>query len=104
MIWVRFLAGAGNFSLRHSVQTGSGAHATSYTMGTGESFPLGVKRSRREADHSPPSSPKVKECVELTSTPQYVFMAWRLVKDRDSFTFIRSLLYIVSYYLLPEYG
>jgi hypothetical protein len=26
---------------------------------------LGVKRSGREADHSPPSSAEVKECVEL---------------------------------------
>jgi hypothetical protein len=26
---------------------------------------LGVKRPVREADHSPPSSAKVKECVEL---------------------------------------
>jgi hypothetical protein len=26
---------------------------------------LGVKRPRREADHSPPSSAEVKECVEL---------------------------------------
>jgi hypothetical protein len=39
MIGVRFPAGAGNFSLRHRVQTGSGAHAASYAMGTGGSFP-----------------------------------------------------------------
>jgi hypothetical protein len=26
---------------------------------------LGVKRSGREADHSPPSSAEVKECMEL---------------------------------------
>jgi len=35
MIEVRFLAGAGNFSLRHHVQTGSRAHPASYPMGTG---------------------------------------------------------------------
>jgi hypothetical protein len=29
------------FSLLHSVQTGSGAHPASYTMGTGSSFPGG---------------------------------------------------------------
>jgi hypothetical protein len=28
-------------------------------------FPCGVKRPGREADHSPPSSAEVKECVEL---------------------------------------
>jgi hypothetical protein len=49
-----------NFSLRHSVQTGSWAHPASYPMGTGGSTPEGVKRQGREADHSPPSSSKVK--------------------------------------------
>jgi len=45
------------------VQTGLGAHPTSYTMGTG-SF-LGVKQSGRGIDHPPPCSTKVKERVEL---------------------------------------
>jgi hypothetical protein len=31
--------GAGNFSLNHRVQNGSGAHPASYPMGTGDSFP-----------------------------------------------------------------
>jgi hypothetical protein len=39
---VRFPAGAGNFSLYHHVQNGSGAHPASYPMGTGGSF-LGGK-------------------------------------------------------------
>jgi hypothetical protein len=30
---------------------------------------LGVKWPGRKADHSPPSSAKVKECMELYSTP-----------------------------------
>jgi hypothetical protein len=38
---VRFRAGAGNFSLHHSVQNGSGAHPASYPMGTRDSFPGG---------------------------------------------------------------
>jgi hypothetical protein len=38
---------------------------------------LGVKRPRREADHSPPSSAEVKNA----------FMSWCLVKHRDNFTF-----------------
>jgi len=41
MTGVRFLVGSGNFSLRHHVQTGSGAHPSSYAMGTGVSFPWG---------------------------------------------------------------
>jgi hypothetical protein len=36
---VRVPAGAGNFSLHHRVQTGSGAHSASYPMGTNGSFP-----------------------------------------------------------------
>jgi hypothetical protein len=39
IIGVRFPASAGNFSLRHRAQTGSGAHPASYPMGTGSSFP-----------------------------------------------------------------
>jgi hypothetical protein len=38
---VRLPAGAGNFSLHHCVQNGSGAHPASYTMGTRGSFPGG---------------------------------------------------------------
>jgi hypothetical protein len=38
---VRFRAEAGNFSLHHRVQTGSGAHPPSYPMGTKGSFPGG---------------------------------------------------------------
>jgi hypothetical protein len=39
---VQFLAGASNFSLLHSVHTGSGAHIKSNTMGTGGSFSGGI--------------------------------------------------------------
>jgi hypothetical protein len=58
-ILVRFQAGAGNFSLHHRVQTGSGALPASYPMGTRGSFPGG------KADHSPPSSAEVKQWVKL---------------------------------------
>jgi hypothetical protein len=40
--YVLFLAGAGNFSLHHLVQTRSGAHPTSYPVSMGRSF-AGVK-------------------------------------------------------------
>jgi hypothetical protein len=40
--------------------TMTGAHPVSYPMYTEGSFP-----GEREADHSPPSSAEVKECVEL---------------------------------------
>jgi hypothetical protein len=41
---------------------------------------LGVKRPGREADHSPPSSAKVKNEWSYTSTPQYALMALCSVK------------------------
>jgi hypothetical protein len=37
---------------------------------------LGVKRLRREADHLPPASAKVKKMWTYTFTPPYVFMAY----------------------------
>jgi hypothetical protein len=52
------------YKLSHCVHTGSGAHSASYPMGTGSSF-LGVKWLGQKADHSPPSSAEVKECMEL---------------------------------------
>jgi hypothetical protein len=48
---------------------------------------LEVKLPGRETDHSPPSSAGVKNSWSYTSTRQYVFMAWCLVKNRDNFTF-----------------
>jgi len=45
------MAGAGNFCLRHRVQTASGAHTASYSGGTGGFTPC-VKRSGRESDRS----------------------------------------------------
>jgi hypothetical protein len=38
---IQFPAGAGNFSLHHLIQSGSGAHPASYPMGTRGSFPGG---------------------------------------------------------------
>jgi hypothetical protein len=65
---VRLPAGAGNFSLHHRSQNGSGAHPASYPMGTRGSFP-GAKRLEHEADHSPPSSAEVKNACGYTFTP-----------------------------------
>jgi hypothetical protein len=45
-----------------------------------------LKRSRREADHSPIPSAEFKNAWNYTSTPQYVLTAWCLVQHRD-FTF-----------------
>jgi hypothetical protein len=42
------------------VQTASGAHPASCTVGTGGPFPGGKAQSERDADHSPLSSAEVK--------------------------------------------
>jgi hypothetical protein len=52
----RFPAWAKDFSSSLGVQTGSGAHPDSCTMGTGGPFPGAKARPGRDADHSPPSS------------------------------------------------
>jgi hypothetical protein len=59
-IGVRSPAGAKDFSFRLCVQTDSGAHPASCTMGTGGPFPGGKSAAGRDADHSPPSSAEVE--------------------------------------------
>jgi hypothetical protein len=48
-----------DFSPSYVVQTGSGAHPTSYPMGTG-AISSEVKRPGRESDNSRPTSAQVK--------------------------------------------
>jgi hypothetical protein len=59
-IGVRSPAGAKDFSYSLFVQTGSGAHPASCTVGTGGPFPGSKARPGRDADHSPPSSAEVE--------------------------------------------
>jgi hypothetical protein len=49
-----------DFSSSLCVQTGSGAHPASCTMGTGGPFPGGIAEPGRDVDHLPPSSTEVK--------------------------------------------
>jgi len=74
----------------HSVQTGSGARPTSYPMGSG-SLTSGVKTPGN--NHSPPSSIEIKTAKSYASTPQYVFMAWCLVKHRKPRKYKNTVLY-----------
>jgi hypothetical protein len=67
-IGVRVPLGTGNFSLHHSVQTGSEAHPTTYPMATRGSF-SGGKADGREANHLHSSSAEVKNSWSYTSTP-----------------------------------
>jgi hypothetical protein len=59
-IEVRCPVEAMDFPSSLCVQTGSGAHPASCTMGTGGPFPGGKERLGRDADHSLPSSVEVK--------------------------------------------
>jgi hypothetical protein len=58
---VRSLTEAEDFSSSLCAQTGSGTQPASYTVGTGGSFHGGKAQMGCDADHSPPSSAKVKK-------------------------------------------
>jgi len=49
-----------------------------------------LKRYTHEAHHSRSASAEVKNAWSYTSTTPHVFIAWCLVKHRDSFTFYTS--------------
>jgi hypothetical protein len=85
MIRVRIPAGDGNFS-RHRVQTSSGAHPTSYPMGARGGRGLKLTTHR----HIVPRS-RMRGAIRLL--PQYVLMAWCLVKHRDNFTFTMNMAF-----------
>jgi hypothetical protein len=63
------------FFFCHRIQTGSRAHPASYPMSTG------VKLST----HLQPV-PRLRVRGAVSALPQYIFMAWCLVKHGDNFT------------------
>jgi hypothetical protein len=58
-----------DFSSSLCVQTGSGAHPGSCTMGTGGPFPEAKARQGRDADHSPHLVPRSRMSRSYTSSP-----------------------------------
>jgi hypothetical protein len=68
-IGVRFPTEAKDFSSILCVQTGSGVHPASCTIGTGGPFPGGKARPGSHTDHSPPSSADVINKWNYTSSP-----------------------------------
>jgi len=60
VFWDPISGGAGNFLLFTTVSRTALAPTQPPTQWVLEALSLGVKRSRREADHSPPFSDKVK--------------------------------------------
>jgi hypothetical protein len=65
---------------------------------------LGTKRPGREADHSPPSSAEVKECVELYFHSLHT-SSWRgaPLKYRDKFLSIFKNVYMTQSKTVPRY-
>jgi hypothetical protein len=62
---------------------------------------LGVKWQGREADHSPPSSTEVKECVALyIHSPNKPSWRGAQLKHKDNFTFTFLLLLLLLFLLL----
>jgi hypothetical protein len=96
---VRVPTRAGDFSLHHRVQTGSGAHPASCPMGNSGTFP-GVKRQQREADHSPPSSAEVKNALRYTALPQYTLLAWCSVKAEGQLYLTCITRLLISFYIV----
>jgi hypothetical protein len=65
-----------DFSPLHFIRTSFGAHLASYPLDRVlEALSPGIKQPGHEADHSPPTSAKVKSTWIYTSTPPYLFMA-----------------------------
>jgi hypothetical protein len=88
MIGFRFPTEAGNFSPHHSVHTGSVWPTQPPVQWVTGALSLGLKRSEREADHSPPSSVDVEEYVELyLHSPNAPSWRGTQLKHRDNFTF-----------------
>jgi hypothetical protein len=81
---VRFLVGIFLFTTASRTALGPTQPPIQWVL---DALSLGVKRPWREAGHSPPSSAEVKNAWSYTSIPPYVFMAWCLVKYRESFSF-----------------
>jgi hypothetical protein len=82
--------GHGYFHLHNRLHTRYGAQLASYTMGTEDSYPEG-KTAGAWSWPLTSTSAEVQYAWRYTSTPQYVFMAWCLVKHRDNFTFTFTL-------------
>jgi hypothetical protein len=88
---VRFPAGAGNFSLHHRVQNGSGAHPASYPVDTGGSFP---EDKAAGAWSWPLTSIKCRGqrmSGAIPPLPQYAFMVKRTSCEAPHYVVFSSL-------------
>jgi hypothetical protein len=74
----------GCFCLRHRVQTSSGAHPASYPMGNLGFYPKGRGRGVNLTIHLH-LVPRLRMQGAISLFPQYVFMAWCLIKQEMRF-------------------
>jgi hypothetical protein len=79
---VRVPAGAGNFSLHHRVQTGSGAHPASYPVVTKGSFPGGKAAGAWSWPLTSHLVPRSRVRWAIPPLTQYASMAWCSVKNK----------------------
>jgi hypothetical protein len=116
---VKFLAGARDFSLLHSIQTGSGDHPAPYPISTGAPF-LELKWPGHEADHLRPSSAEVKNVgtilppppmsswlgVQLSTGPTSPFYLYnnKYVQKFPSPNFIKNLISIKELGQISQYN
>jgi hypothetical protein len=75
-----------DFSLRCRVQTGSGAQQPPIRRVPGDSF-SGLKRWGVKLTTRLHIVPRLRMRGGVFPLPQYVFMAWYLLKHKDNFTF-----------------
>jgi hypothetical protein len=83
---VRLPAGAGIFSPRHRVQTGSWAHPAPYGMGTASSFTGDKAVGGVKLTTHLHLAPRLRSRGAIAPLPPYVIMEWYLFKHSD-FTF-----------------
>jgi hypothetical protein len=83
---VRVPGGVGISSPHHRVQTGSGAHPASYTMGTRSSFPGGKAAGAWKLTTQLNLVPRSRLCGSIHPLLQYVFMVWCSVKKKSTGT------------------
>jgi hypothetical protein len=89
---VRFPAAAGNFSLHHRVQNGSGTPQPPIQWVPG-ALSLGYSGRGMKLTTHIHLVPRSRMRGAIPPLPQYAFMAWCLVKHRDKFTFTFILPY-----------
>jgi hypothetical protein len=95
---VRFAARARDFSLLHSVQTGSGAHSDSDSMGNGDSIP-GAKAAG--ADRHIVPRLKMVELYLQSSICLHSIVLNYIIKYRDNFNKLACLMNTIMNFSLP---